>query len=146
MKDFSWWSGLTIRDARDALNLIKSKLNQSTHDGKTYWFFDYIKVKTPKSPSALLLSIYDEYTIAYKDRGDISEARDIERMISMGNALNAVIILDGKVAGTWNKSLKRNRVEIRLNPFRKFSKDEQEAVESEVNRYSEFVGISAVLI
>lgn len=67
-------------------------------------------------------------------------------MISMSNALNAVIILDGKVAGTRNKSLKKNRVEIRLNPFRKFRKDEQEAVESEVNRYSEFVGISAVLI
>jgi hypothetical protein len=146
LKDFSWWSGLTIRDAREALNLIKSKLNQSTHDGKTYWFFDHTKVKTLKSPSALLLSIYDEYTIAYKDRGDISEARDIERMISMGNALNAVIILDGKVAGTWNKSLKKNTVEIRLNPFRKFNKDEQEAVESEVNRYGEFVGISVVLV
>jgi hypothetical protein len=35
----------------------------------------------------ILLSIYDEYTIAYKDRGDISEERDIEKMISMGNAL-----------------------------------------------------------
>ncbi len=146
LKDFSWWSGLTVKDARDALNSIKSKLNQSTHNDKTYWFFDNKEVKTPKSPSALLLSIYDEYTIAYKDRGDISEARDIERMISMGNALTAVIILNGKVAGTWNKSLKKNRVEIRLNPFHKFSKDEQEAIESEANRYSEFVEIPAVLI
>lgn len=67
-------------------------------------------------------------------------------MISMGNALTAVIILNGKVAGTWNKSLKKNRVEIRLNPFHKFSKDEQEAIESEANRYSEFVEIPAVLI
>jgi hypothetical protein len=45
----------------------------------------------------VLLSIYDEYTIAYKDISDISEAGDIERMISRGNALAAVIILNGKV-------------------------------------------------
>ena len=38
LKDFSWWSGLTVKDARDALDLIKSKLNQATLDGKTYWF------------------------------------------------------------------------------------------------------------
>lgn len=95
----------------------------------------------PDSPSAFLLSLYDEYTIAYKDRSDISDARDIERMISMGNALTAVIILDGKVAGTWKKTLKKNTVEIRLIPFRKFSEEERSVVESEARRYGKFVEI-----
>jgi hypothetical protein len=146
LQDFSWWSGLAVKDARDALDSIKSELKQATLDGKTYWFSNNTKITTQKSPFALLLSIYDEYTIAYKDRGAISEARDIERMISMGNALTAAIILNGKVAGTWNKALKKNTVEIRLNPFRKFSEDEQEALESEVARYGKFVGIPAILI
>jgi hypothetical protein len=108
LEDFSWWSGLAVKDARVALDSIKSKLKQATLDGKTYWFSNRTKVTAPKSPFALLLSIYDEYTIAYKDRGAISVARDIERMISMGNTLTAVIILNGKVAGTWNKTLKKN--------------------------------------
>lgn len=145
LKDFSWWSGLAIKDARGALDLIKSELEQATFDGKTYyWSSAQTDVTTPKMPSAFLLSIYDEYTIAYKDRGDISEARDIERMISMGNALTAVIILNGKVAGTWNKALKNNTIEIRLNPYRQLNKNEQEALESEVARYGKFVGIPAV--
>lgn len=144
LKDFSWWSGLKVKDAKEALNSIKPKLNRSIHDDRIYWFFDHEKAKIPNSPSALLLSVYDEYTIAYKDRSDISEARDIERMISMGNALTAVIILDGKVAGTWKKSLKKNKVEIKLNPFRKFNEDEQKAVESEVERFGKFVGIPVV--
>ena len=146
LKDFSWWSGLTVKDARDALDLIKSKLEQATLDSKTYWFPTYTEVTTPESSSVYLLPIYDEYTIAYKDRSDISEARDIERMISMGNALTAVIILNGKVAGTWDKVLKKSTVEIRLNPFRQLKEDEQEALESEVIRYGKFVGIPAVLI
>ncbi|MCC4771461.1 winged helix DNA-binding domain-containing protein [Methanosarcina sp. DH2] len=146
LKDFSWWSGLTVKYARDALDLIKSELKQATFDGKTYWFPAHEEVTIPKSPSAFLLSIYDEYTIAYKDRSDISKARDIERMISMGNALTAVIILNGKVAGTWNKALKKSTFEIRLNPFRQLKEDEQEALGSEVIRYGKFVGIPAVLV
>ena len=146
LKDFSWWSGLAVKDAKDALDLIKSELEQATFDGKTYWFPTGTNLTAPKSASAFLLSIYDEYTIAYKDRSDISEALDIERMISRGNSLTAVIILNGKVAGTWNKALKKNAVEIRLNPFRNLDKDEQEALESEVARYGKFVGIPTVLV
>ena len=67
-------------------------------------------------------------------------------MISRGNALNAVIILNGKVAGTWNRALKKKIVEIKLSPFRKFNKDEQEALESEAARYAKFVGIPTVLV
>lgn len=145
LEDFSWWSGLSAKDARHALDLIKQQLEQVTLNGKNYWFSDSSKAAAQNMPSAFLLSIYDEYTIAYKDRGDISEARDIERMISRGNALTAVIILDGSVAGTWNKTLKKNTVEIRLLPFRKFSKDEQEALEAAADRYGKFVGVPSVL-
>lgn len=145
LEDFSWWSGLTAKDARYALDLIKQELEQATLNGKKYWFSDRSKVIEQKSPSAFLLSIYDEYTIAYKDRSDLSAARDIERMISTGNALTAVIILNGRVAGTWNKALKKNTIEIRLSPFRKFNKDEKEALESEAARYGKFVGIPSVV-
>jgi hypothetical protein len=144
--DFSWWSGLVMKDAREALDLIKSKVSQATLAGRTYWFPPHAEETRPDSPAALLLSIYDEYTIAYKDRSDISDSRDIGRMIAMGNALTAVIVLNGMVAGTWNKRRKRNSVEIRLNPFRKPDKDEQEALESEVARYGKYMGIPALLV
>jgi len=146
LTDFSWWSGLSVKDARIGLELIKSKLKHATLDGKTYWFFARTKVASSKSLSAFLLSIYDEYTIAYKDRSDLSEARDIERMISMGNALTSVIILNDKVAGTWKRTLKKNRIEITLSPFRKFNKSEQRALKSEAARYGKFVGTPAVLV
>ena len=92
--------------------MIKSGLNQEKLDKKTYWFPSHPETTIPDAPSALLLSIYDEYTIAYNDRSDISDARDIERMIVMGNALTAVIVLNGKVAGTWKRAMKRDSVEI----------------------------------
>jgi hypothetical protein len=38
-------------------------------------------------------------------------------MIAMGNALTAVIVIDGKVAGTWRKTTKKGSVEIEASPF-----------------------------
>jgi hypothetical protein len=145
LKDFSWWSGLGDKDARVAHGLIESDLEQATVNGRVYWFSPPEEAVTLDSPSVLLLSIYDEYTIAYRDRGDISEVRDIERMISMGNALTAVIMLNGRVAGTWNKVRKKNSVGIRLNPFWALDNEEQKALESQVERYGEFFGITAVI-
>jgi len=145
LADFAWWSGLSARDAGAALDSVRSEVQEATIDGRTYWFSPHPGAAPPGSPSAFLLSIYDEYTIAYRDRRDISEARDVERMISRGNALTAIIVLDGRVAGTWKKSLKKNAIEIRLNPFRRLTGEEREALESEVHRYGEFVGIPAVV-
>jgi hypothetical protein len=145
LKDFSWWSGLSEKDTASALVMIKPELDQVTLDKKTYWLPPPAGT-IPDPPAALLLSVYDEYTIAYKDRSDISEARYIERMISMGNALTAVIVLNGKVAGTWHRATRNNSVEISVTPFREPDKAEQEALEAEVARYGKFLGMTAVIV
>ena len=139
--DFAWWSGLSAEDANEGLDLVKSKLKQATLNGKTYWFQRNIEAPSQHfhENQAFLLSIYDEYSIAYKDRSDISEKRDIERMLAMGNALTAVIILDGKVVGTWKRALKKDTAEIILNPFKKFTEIEQRSINKAAKRYGDFL-------
>lgn len=67
-------------------------------------------------------------------------------MIAMGNALTAVIVIDGKVTGTWRKTTKKDSVEILVSPFRKLDTDQQEAVEAEVARYGKFGGMPAGVV
>jgi Winged helix DNA-binding domain len=145
--DFAWWSGLPAKDANEGLGLVKSKLTYTTVNGKTYWFLSNIEARShhlsnsraDPDKQAFLLSVYDEYSIAYKDRSDISEKRDIERMLAMGNALTAVIILDGKVAGTWKRVLNKDTVEIKLNPFKKLTEIEQNSVKKAAKRYGDYL-------
>lgn len=141
IKDFAWWSGLSIKDAQEGLDMNKSKLSEETIDGKTYWFTKKEKI-TPQKTQAFLLSIYDEFTIAYKDRSALGSEKYIEKFISMGNALTAVIILDGKVIGTWKRISKKNSVEILLNPFEKLNHNQHEALQKEIEKYNTFLGIS----
>jgi hypothetical protein len=139
LKDFAWWSGLTLKEANEGVHLAKSQLVEETVDGKTYWFSPHIQAREPKSPTAFLLSIYDEYTIAYKDRSAISGEKYLEKLISMGNALNSVIVLDGKIVGTWKRVFKGGGVEITIDPLRPLSQSEREEVEAEAVRYGKFL-------
>lgn len=144
LKDFAWWSGLTMKDATEGLHLIKDQLLNETIDEKTYWFFPTQKVIRQPSPTAYLLSIYDEYTIAYKDRSALGGERYVEQFISMGNALTAVIILDGLIVGTWKRSLKKNSVEIKLSLLKKITQAEYKAIEQAAELYRIFLGMDAV--
>jgi len=144
LKDFAWWSGLGDTISRAALDSVKSELEMIPLNEKMYWFKNDGPAP-PAAPAALLLSIYDEYTIAYTDRSDLSGERDVEKMISMGNAVTAAIVIGGKVTGTWKRSVGKNGVEIRLSPFRKLNKTERAAVLEQVSRYGEFLGMKAIV-
>ncbi len=144
LKDFAWWSGLTLQDAQQGLDLAVPHLAREIIDGKTYWLSPNAITVKPEAPSALLLSIYDEYTIAYKDRSALGGERYLERLLSMGNALTSVLILGGKIAGTWKRVLKNGRVEIMTKPFRQLGKKEHEALETAITGYGEFIKMPIV--
>ncbi|TMC16932.1 MAG: winged helix DNA-binding domain-containing protein, partial [Chloroflexi bacterium] len=137
-KDFAWWSGLTLKEANIGIHSVQSQLAEISLDGKTYWFSPRMQESKQPGPRAFLLSIYDEYTIAYKDRSAIAEKKYLEKLLSMGNALTSVLLLDGKVVGTWKRVLKKGGIDLTLNLEKPISQSEREAIEREATRYSHF--------
>jgi hypothetical protein len=145
LKDFGWWSGLTLQDAKRGLNLAARQLAYEIIDDKTYWFSPDTNGVQPRARAALLLSIYDEYIIGYRDRNALGGERYVERLLSMGNALTSVLILDGKIAGTWKRIVKGGGVEIATNSFRQLRKGEHKALRTAAASYGEFLQIPIVL-
>jgi hypothetical protein len=145
LKDFAWWSGLTLQDAQRGLDLAAPQLAHEIIDDKTHWFSPDCKTVSPKAPAALLLSIYDEYTIAYRDRSALGGERYAGKLLSMGNALTSVLVLNGKIAGTWKRSVKKGIVEIVTNPFRPLRNDERETLKQAAAGYGEFLEMPSVL-
>ncbi|HEY6952104.1 MAG TPA: winged helix DNA-binding domain-containing protein, partial [Bacteroidota bacterium] len=65
LKDFVWWSGLPVSDARDALESIKSKLNGFISGKATYWMHEGRLTKGGIFPKVVLLPPFDEYLVGY---------------------------------------------------------------------------------
>jgi hypothetical protein len=146
VKDFAWWSGLTQKEASEGVHLVKAQLVEETVDGKRYWLSPDTRGRKPKVPTVFFLSIFDEYIIAYKDRSAISDEKYIEKLLSQGNTITSVLLLDGKVVGTWKRVFKRGGIEMMVNPSRPLSQGEREEVEAEAVRYGQFLEMPVLQI
>lgn len=113
--DFTWWSGLTMKEAKEAMSLAGP--------------FEPANVK--KTHGVHLLPPFDEYTVAYKDRTDIIDPAFTKRVNAGGGMLNAVVVIDGVVAGTWKRPL-------HITPFRPFTPRETAALERAADRWRGF--------
>jgi len=136
LADFTWWTGLSSADAKHALELAKSQLEQETLAGQNYWFAPTQAARKSTAPSAQLLPVYDEYTVGYKDRSAFLASAYAKQT---GNGIfQPVLVVDGQVIGTWKRTLKRDSVHLSVTPFRPLTEAERAAITKAAERYGTF--------
>ena len=146
-RDFSWWSGLGAKEAQQAIDSVRPSLESATIGGQTHWSAEKSRGGTSKGAAAMLLPTYDEYLIAYKDRAAVvDQSRAANIVARSGGAFANHLILDGRLAGGWSRTLKTNAaVVIELAPYKKLTPAETRAVSGAAECYGEFLGLPASL-
>lgn len=145
-KDFAWWSGLTLTDARIGFEEAGRTLECMTTGGSTYLFAgDAASAK--RGASAQLLPNYDEFIVAYEDRSATLVDVPADKLDARGNVLfNHTLVLDGRVVGTWRRTLAAKTVAIEATTFRRFSAAEREVFALAADRYGEHLGRAAQFV
>jgi hypothetical protein len=143
LRDFVWWSGLTMADAR-AGTALASSLVSETIDGAVYWRGSS---RPPRAAAgrAYLLPPYDEYTVAYQRRDLIGSAPLGATSFGALSLLAPVAIVDGVVVGTWKRAIAPRAVRIEVTPWRRLRRTETAALEQAAERYAAFVELPAQL-
>ena len=135
LQDFIWWSGLTTADARHGVDLVDRHLRQELIDEKVYLSPRAVKARAKPTHSAHLLPAYDEYTVAYKDRQTIFPQNNGNPSITTWGLLGPIVILDGRVVGTW----KRTNDKLALNISQDLKESERSAIAQAADRYTAFL-------
>ncbi len=139
-KDLSWWSGLALRDVKNGISLAGSALTRLEVDGLTYFHMG-AGGAGPRTPiGEFLLPNYDEFLIAYKDRG-LSVPATIARDPARDTIFAHQLVLDGVVVGSWRRTIgrDRSRVEVMLYDPRSV-KRVRSRVETAVRTFADFLG------
>jgi hypothetical protein len=136
INDYAWWSGLTIADAKAGLEMVKSQLDFEVIEDTTYWMAQNRPAKI-KSSGTHLLPAYDEYTVAYKDRSAV--LNPVHEQLARNGIFNPVIVSDGKVVGTWKRTINKANIVIEAKHFDTPAQSSlhQRAVEN----YAKFMGM-----
>jgi hypothetical protein len=136
--DFAWWAGLTQTEAAPAISAVKEHLVEERHDGIPHWFAP-VSGAVPSTRTASLLPPWDEYTVAYRDRGAILRPEHAARQTRSENVLSPVLMIGGRIVGTWTRSLAGGTAVITLRPFEKLSEADRAKLARAAKRYGAFL-------
>jgi hypothetical protein len=147
LQDFTWWSGLTMADARQGIEMVKRLFAKEEVGGNTYWFDGSVMPKKRKSITGHLLPNYDEYYIGLKDRSAIGKLVSPLHPEENSVALNAhIIIVNGQIVGGWRRELKKNKVTVQLRLLTTLEGAQREAVIEAANQYGSYLGLDVELL
>jgi hypothetical protein len=143
VEDFAWWSGLTKADVKLGLELAKPDIVPEVIDSKRYWRSSSSPTAPKRTPEALLLPPYDEYTIGYREHGALLEPPYANQPTSV--LFNGVVVIDGTILGNWRHRFRNGTVVIEAAPFRPFTAAEQDAFAAAAQRFGAFLAMPVVL-
>ncbi len=139
VKDFVWWSGLTVRDTRAGLAMIGAKSEEV--DGLTLWHVPTRLKAQAVAGSVHLLPNYDEYVVAYRNRQFVVPSSFKTMVAEQSSSVYAnLVIADGRLVGSWRRTVSTDLVEVSVELHQPLQRKRKEAVRDAAHALSAFHG------
>jgi hypothetical protein len=139
IQDFAWWSNLSLNEIRKAIDSFKSEfISDTTVTGQYLYPVTFSGPELNKS-SVYLLPAYDEFLISYKDRSSSLSLVNNKKAVSANGIFYPPVIVNGLVAGLWQRTTQKEKVVITLNLFQPLSKFSMKEIGKKVSEYGKFI-------
>jgi hypothetical protein len=81
--------------------------------------------------------------VAYRDRSAVLDPQRSNLIVPGGNGIfNPIIVVDGRVVGTWKREIKKERVALTFSAFDPLDDAQAEAIDAVARCYARFLGKS----
>lgn len=138
LKDFSWWSGLSVGDSKLAIamnaHLIKAEWNS-----QIYYLANSEKVVDNETESVRLLPAFDEFLIAYKDRSASIHKDHHRHAFTTNGIFRPIVVVNGQVVGTWKRLVKKEKLHIEISLIDRSATVNRDNITAEAIRYGNFM-------
>ncbi len=148
IQDFSFWSGLSVKQATEARSILGNRAVEVMVDGAPALVMqedlemlaiagrsaaeqvEQTMLEDPEglalagsnSPSgtgeaANLLASFDPFLLGHRDKSDLIEKAHYKKVFRKAGWISPVILVGGKVVGTWDYTRLGKRLRVVLRPF-----------------------------
>lgn len=121
VRDLSWWSGLTVREAREAVRLasVAGRLVPVSAAGVEYWVEPALLDAPPVPAEGVwLLPPFDEHLLGYTERGLLLDPKHFGLLVPGRNGVfGATVVRDGRAVGLWKREPLASRFRVRVSAF-----------------------------
>lgn len=140
LKDFTWWSGLSITNSRKALEMVQPELRSEKVENEIYWFSESLLKSKVKPDPVYLLPAFDEFIISYKDRTAAMIPEHHKKAVSSNGIFRPIILVNGSVTGIWKRTIKKDTVIIEPEFFKAPDKKTMNLIEEKAALIAGFLG------
>jgi hypothetical protein len=137
--DLAAWSGAGLRRARRGFELIAGELRAVTTAAGPAWMVATAPRRAARA-RPVLLGHFDPYLLGWASRELVLDARFARRIQTGGGFIQPAVVVEGRVAGTWRRERRGDRLEIALEPFEPLPADVLGGLERDGADVGRFLG------
>lgn len=139
LQDFCWWSGLTLTEGKQAVDMIKAALVTEQTGSQTLYISNAFATPPPLQESAYLLPAFDEFLISYKDRSNILAVEHHQKAFSTNGIFWPLMLVNGKITGSWKRTVAKDKVIIEPTFFKRADKKTRQLIEQSADAFGRFL-------
>lgn len=151
IKDFAWWTGLRMADARRGFATAADDILAVDVDG-TEMFMTHAAHDTldpddaATKTSVLALLGFDETVLGYQTRDAQLPRTHAQKIVPGNNGMfKATIHAGGQVVGTWSRHRRTNDILVTAEPFTKLGAAQAKRFDTAVKAYGAFLETTALV-
>ncbi len=147
-EDFTAWSGLPAAESTRALDLLAGGLVTVSAGGtRLFALAGHIEAE-PADCAPRLLGHFDPFLLGYRDRGLVLDPRYAPRIQTGGGFVQPVVLIGGRVAGTWRLTRapgRARRARLTVQPFTALPAASADGLAAEAADIGRFLGVDVTL-
>lgn len=143
LADFSYWTGVPLALIKPAFEQVREELTEVTVAGMRGQRWLYQAEVTDDLPKVRLLAKFDPLTMGHKDKTLFLEEKHRTQIIRIAGQVEAAVLANGKMVGSWRFARKGSRGEITIEPFRAtIAKTYHAGIEREARKIGKALGFN----
>jgi hypothetical protein len=146
LKDFVWWSGLSVPVARRALDAASAELTSRAVDDRVHWFSEALD-DSGSNPRVDLVQCYDEVIISYQESRDVLRTAAVSFPVPRNlDGYVHVVLLDGRLCGHWRIRAVGDERTIETRIGEQLGAHQRAALSDAIERYRRFASPDDVVV
>ncbi len=149
-QDYAWWTGTRVSDAEEIWRREVSCLAQVDVAGWKSWILkeDMRELEQPgsTSDSIRLLPYFDSFLLGHKKKDHLVDMAHKGRVYLNQGWISPVLLIGGRVHGTWRYRRKGKCMSIEVETFRRMKQEYKRAIRKEAMATGGFAGSQAVTV
>lgn len=146
IKDFAYWRGCTMKQAKAWTAPFADALKEVSIDGESLWLFDDDLEELQQQPPArtgwpvCVLYRFDPLLLAHKDKSWLIDDKDYPQVWRKAGHIEGNILVEGRIIGTWRYKRQSTVFDVQVYPFSTFSSHVEAEVMERIAEIAAFFG------